>query len=377
MLLPPGLTPIEAAAGIPFGGPPAPRRGSAGVVPDVFAALVASFAEPVRSGPCAVWLSGDDGTAVVMAAAVEAARRAGADPPIAVTPWHASVPADPFAETLVRHLGIEDWRRPEIKDELGLLGPVARDALRRHGPMFPSIAHLFVPLLREARGGTLLSGHALNEWWVLWRGAAVARALRRRRFRRSDLQALAALAPLPVRRRLATRIAAGMDIPYLLPGPRAEATRLAVDDLITTPLGADAAARLAGARACIPDALGIYDRLAADHDARFVFALAAPPVVDAMAAQFGRLGCSGPGQWRRRVAPSLPPRTVPAVSPSYAHIWKDADTRAFIEAWDGSGVDVDLVDPEALRAAWRRGDWRSGILLQSAWLYADRRAGAR
>ncbi len=47
-------------------------------------------------------------------------------------------------------------------------------------------------------------------------------------------------------------------------------------------------------------------------------------------------------------------------------------SRAFIEAWDGSGVDETLVDVPALRACWSADqvDARSYALLQSAWLSA-------
>jgi asparagine synthase (glutamine-hydrolysing) len=51
-------------------------------------------------------------------------------------------------------------------------------------------------------------------------------------------------------------------------------------------------------------------------------------------------------------------------------------SRTFADAWDGSGVDTELVDPDALRRAWPRAehDGRLLTVLQAAWLVADRRS---
>ena len=45
-------------------------------------------------------------------------------------------------------------------------------------------------------------------------------------------------------------------------------------------------------------------------------------------------------------------------------------SREFVGRWDGSGVDTELVDPDALLAAWSADvvDSRAYALLQAAWL---------
>jgi asparagine synthase (glutamine-hydrolysing) len=50
-------------------------------------------------------------------------------------------------------------------------------------------------------------------------------------------------------------------------------------------------------------------------------------------------------------------------------------TRDFARAWQGEGVDHDLVDPEILRATWLAEgfDSRAALLLQAAWLQGQRR----
>jgi hypothetical protein len=178
------------------------------------------------------------------------------------------------------------------------------------------------------------------------------------------------LAPLPVRRRLSGAIAPGMDVPYLRPAARARATRLAVEDVIAGPLRAGTSAQRTIARSCVPSALAIYERLAADHGARFAFAWGSPRIGAAVAREVGWLAPASTDALRSRLAPALPGRAAPAVASTYRTVWTDPDTRLFIEEWDGAGLDDELIDPGALRAAWRRGDWRSGILLQSAWLHA-------
>jgi asparagine synthase (glutamine-hydrolysing) len=49
-------------------------------------------------------------------------------------------------------------------------------------------------------------------------------------------------------------------------------------------------------------------------------------------------------------------------------------SRAFAAGWDGSGLDPDLVDLDALRRAWPEAerDGRLLTVLQAAWLAADR-----
>ena len=59
---------------------------------------------------------------------------------------------------MVAHLGLADWQRIEITEELDLVGPVAAAMLRRHGLLWPPNVHFLFPLLKAARGGALLTG---------------------------------------------------------------------------------------------------------------------------------------------------------------------------------------------------------------------------
>jgi asparagine synthase (glutamine-hydrolysing) len=51
--------------------------------------------------------------------------------------------------------------------------------------------------------------------------------------------------------------------------------------------------------------------------------------------------------------------------------------RRFADDWDGTGVDEELVQVDALREAWRRGEWLSMTLLHVAWLASNGREARR
>jgi hypothetical protein len=189
-----------------------------------------------------------------------------------------------------------------------------------------------------------------------------------------DILALGALAPLPVRRRLARRFATALDIPYLRGEARGEAMRIGVEDYVTSPLSGGEAGRRMITRTCGMAAMMVYERLAAEQGAIYLPAYNSPEVGSAVSRDVGLRPPLDTDGFRRRIAPGLPPRAGAPVPSAYRTIWQDAETRRFIEEWDGSGIDPELIDREALRAAWRRGDWRSGMLLQVAWLHGRQAA---
>ena len=72
--------------------------------------------------------------------ALGVARRLGLNPPVPLTfrfPGIAEAEEDAWQESMVRHLGLDNWMRHEIDDELDLLGPYARRVLLRHGTFWP------------------------------------------------------------------------------------------------------------------------------------------------------------------------------------------------------------------------------------------------
>lgn len=111
--------------------------------------------------PCVVSFSGGRDSSAVLAVAVRLARREGLALPVPVTMRFADAEdthESDWQELVIRHLGLKEWVRLDLTDELDLLGPISTDVLLRHGLLWPpnSFAHLVI--LREAPGGSLLTG---------------------------------------------------------------------------------------------------------------------------------------------------------------------------------------------------------------------------
>ena len=154
------LTPLEIASGLPFGAPerivPLPRPGVG-----AREALEAAMLPALRRSPCLVSFSGGRDSSTVLAAATALARREGLPDPVPATlraPGAARADETEWQERVVAHVGIADWERIEVHDELDALGPYATRVLRRHGLLWPFNIHFHLPLLDRARGGSLLTG---------------------------------------------------------------------------------------------------------------------------------------------------------------------------------------------------------------------------
>jgi hypothetical protein len=119
-------------------------------------------------------------------------------------------------------------------------------------------------------------------------------------------------------------------------------------------------------------------RLTAGAGAEFGAPLLDAAFTTSLAAAGGWRGFGGRGATLRALFSDLLPDDV--LRRSSKATFNDAffveDTRRFAEEWSGAGLDESVVDPGALRAAWRSPfvDYRSALLLQSAWLHDHRTA---
>src|SRR4051794_15301588 len=202
-------------------------------------ALAAELTEALASSPCVVSFSGGRDSSAVLAAAVEVARREGLPEPVPVTlrfPGVASTEESRWQELVVAHLRVGDWERIEIRDELDLLGPVARSALTTHGLLWPPNAYVHVPIIDRARGGCVLTGLDGDGLFGDWRWARAQAFLhaRVRPERRDALRVALALAP-PLARRRWMRPPVLNVVPWLRPEARAELARLARADAAREP----------------------------------------------------------------------------------------------------------------------------------------------
>lgn len=329
----------------------------------------------LQRAPCVVAFSGGRDSAGLLAAATRAARRHGLPPPVPATyrfPGIEDVDESAWQDSVVRHLDLEDWVRVEVTDELDLVGPVAAPVLRRFGPLWPPNSHFAGLLAPHARGGTLVTGVGGDELLEPG-GHRVARLLARQaRPARRDLRTVAAtVAPAALRVwRGRRRVAA---LPWLAPDAAdAHARALTRESLEPLWWGRSVTdnwwrsrQRLA-MRASIAAACG--DEVRVEHP------FMDPVFLSAAAGALWRVGFPNRAGAMDLLFGDVLPLAVRHRSDKAAFFapFVNRHTRAFIDSWDGTGVDTTLVDVQALRGCWseHRVDARSYALLQSAWLNA-------
>src|SRR5699024_7618158 len=116
--------------------------------------------------PCGIAFSGGRDSSAVLAVATHVARRDGLPEPVPITRVFADVPESEegeWQELVIRHLGLTEWQRLHLTDELDLLGPLARPNLERYGVVWPPTVHGDIPLMEVVRGGALLDGEGGDE----------------------------------------------------------------------------------------------------------------------------------------------------------------------------------------------------------------------
>lgn len=348
---------------------------------DARAALEAVLAGALRREPCVVAFSGGRDSSAVLAVAAHVARREGLALPIPVTrvfPGVAGADETAWQELVIDHLGLrERWVRLELTDELDLVGPLAAAVLQRFGPMWPPTLPGQIPMLRVAAGGTLLDGeggdevldcaahriHPVTQWA---RGAGGRQRLRLLPY------VATALSPRPVR--YTAKWARVPALAYLRPPAQRWTRRAVAAAMSARPLRwDDSVVRVPHRRT---QRLLAHNRavVAADYDVDAFSPLLAPGVVAGLATRFGALGpvtrTAGMDALFADVLPaSVRRRTSKA---SFRGAFVNVHTQAFADDWSGAGIDERLVDPVALRRAWRDGHAPASALLQRAWL-ADRR----
>lgn len=351
--------------------PPLPRPVSGRAVDALVDAMLPALQRP----PCYVTFSGGRDSSAVLAVAAHAARHHGLPAPVPVTLRFAgaeSTEESDWQELVIAHVGLDDWVRLACADELDYLGDLACRNLRTHGLQWPPNTHIFAPMFAQACGGSILSGYGgddLLDWhWGRVRtrltapGPLPPRAL---------LAAGLTLAPPRVRAARARRT-----VPRYAPWLRPRAERY-----FNTMVAAEGASEpIVWARRVDWFARRREVRVTQRTLGRLADTcgtVACEPLLDrrfmaTLAAEGGRAGYGD----RSRAMDALFGRLLPqrvstrqSKAEFSAVVWGER-ARSFAAAWDGSGVDAELVDSEALRAEWLREAPRFGAasLLQQAWL---------
>jgi Asparagine synthase len=369
-------TELEIAGGIPVG-----EQRDAVPLPDVpqdltpRAALEEAIVAALERPPCLVSFSGGRDSSAVLALAAHLARREGLPLPIPGTYRFPAAPAageSSWQELVVGRLDLPEWIRMDMGEEFDVIGPEASAVLERHGVLVPFSAYAQAPLLREAAGGTLLTGFdgdGLFRGWRWQRFASVC--ARRERPRPRDLLSFSlAAAPQALRTEWEVRRGPLERLPWLRPDVeriyRREWVRGRSEEPRTWERRVPWYARR---RAFVLPRLNT-ELLAKDAGATLVHPLLAPRFLAALARTGGRWGLGTRTDWMRALFADVLPEQVLArrdKADLEEAFWGEG-SRRFAEEWDGSGLDEDLVDVEAVRAAWRRREWLAISLLQVAWL---------
>lgn len=378
--LPQPLTPLEVATCMVFGveaaKPPLREAGEDSARAVLEQVVAEAFARP----PVMVSFSGGRDSSAILALATLVSRRLGVAPPVPVTLRFArcaQTHETTWQEAVVRHLGLDDWARLELDDEVDALGPYARRVLLAHGVLWPPNAHFHAPVFEVGQGGTVLTGAGGDEVMSPHRWLRVAQVLtgRVRPRPRDVLRVGLALSPrwlrVAVLRHRRTAEPAGAWL-------RPEAARALMDesdaDVAADPWRWDAWLRHrwwpSRYRLLAEESLAI---MAADLGASVAHPLMDGRFLAAAARQLRLVGFEGRTLAMSRLFSDLIPPALCARSSkaSFNSVFFNRHSRAFVADWTGAGVDDRLVDVEALRREWsgeREFDARTLTLLQSAWL---------
>jgi asparagine synthetase B (glutamine-hydrolysing) len=374
----PSLEPLELASGMVFGRRRAvdqssastgePRRSPRETLEEI-------LLEALREPPCIVAFSGGRDSSALLAETTRVARAHGLADPVPHTSRFGAAPRTDEAEwqeLVISHLGLDEWSRDEVGDELDVLGPLALDVLRRHGVHWPGNIHAFRLILKPAAGRSLVTGNGGDELFNPWNGRRLALLCRARAApRRHDLRELA-LALLPnslLARRPRFRV------PWLTAAAAREVGRsYAAAETELHRSWAAAVEEYLRSR-YLEVISGITAAMAADEDVHLVEPFYDPRYIRACCAEAPLEGYATRSEaMRRHFGDLLPPRVATRTTKAaFTEVFSGPATRRFAERWDGAGLDPELVDREALRTEWLspRPDVRSLVPIQAAWLASE------
>lgn len=378
-IVPYAMSDLEKSTGLVLGLDPGKTNRHSQPVVDPIEAVEAAILPALLRPPCLVSFSGGVDSSLMLGVAMNLARREGLAEPIPAT--YRVVDAKLGAETdwqdaVALELGVADRVILDFTDELDVIGPFATDVLRRHGVLFPFNAHGHLPLIREARGGSILTGAGGDELFSLPSRARAVWVLNgQARFRARDslriaLAGLPAAARTPIIKRrfpVSYRWLTGLAQQRL----RTEWAKVAARE----PARWDASRRWLLRRRYVR-VVGETLALIGNQEGTAVHNPYLDPTVVSAVASAG-----GPTGWRSRndaitaLFNSLMPTSVAqrTSKASGNEMFFSNHSKAFVSRWNGVGINPDLVDARRLRLEWTSGhpDAHTFSLIQATWLASE------
>ena len=328
--------------------------------------------------PCYVSFSGGRDSSVILAIALDVARREGLQFPIPITNRYPGVDGaeeDYWQELVIRHLGIKEWVILHRREDADLLGSAGTEGLRRFGVLWPAPIFLAKTIEETARGGTVVTGEGGDEYLGHRRLSTLRLALQNPfAVRRGLSGAASAMIPTELIRQSRKRAFALDAVPWLKNPFREAFLDHLAHEMVEPRNSRRALVRLLSRRS---PAMGSANRaaIARQRNVSYVDPLSHPRLAASIAWKYGWLGPAGRTQlFRREFGTLLPDEIISRQSKAFFnHAYFGPDTRAFVAEWDGTGVDPSMVDADSLRLAWQQPliAPQTALLLQSAWLHQN------
>jgi asparagine synthase (glutamine-hydrolysing) len=336
---------------------------------DLHRALDRVLVEALSYSPCVVSFSGGRDSSAILALACDAARRHGLDLPLPVT---MRFPGEPLSDEarwqrlVLDHLGLRNAESVTLRDELDALGPIATEALRRHGLRWPFNAYMHKPVIDLAGGGAILTGIGGDE--------LLSTTSPRRRGRQLVLAGL----PAPLRVEISRRRHPPLPSPWLTAAGQARVSRAVTREEVRSPYRWDRALGHWYSSRAFAAMDGTLRLLAAADGVRVINPLLDRSVLSELAALGGKRGFASRTEAMQMLCGRLLPGAVieRVTKASFVGaVWGPA-VREFLSTWGGEGVDARWVHVARLKAELTKPepDTRAILLLHQAWLSSERRS---
>jgi hypothetical protein len=334
--------------------------------------------------PCLVSFSGGRDSSAVLAVATTIARRESLELPIPITQRFPHAPdADEsrWQELVIRHVKPPDWHRQIVLDELDFIGPVATAILRQHAVLWPPNVHASLPMLQEARGGSLLTGFDGDSVFRTWRWARAASVLGGRvtPAPRDGLRIALALAP-PSVRLLWLRRKDPLDLRWLRPEALEMVDRAVFATAAAEPFRWDRRLHWLAHQRYLGVARRSFQLMAERAGAAIAHPLIDSRFLASLASTGRALGFGDVTRLMRTHFGSFLPKEIimRGDKAGFDEVFWGPHSRKFMTTWAGRPLPIRFVDERGLLEEWRKPTPHaaSSAVLQALWIATEDRKQA-